>query len=110
MASTVYHINKGINASIEFKGLRAQYIWYLGGGLVAVLILFAICYICGINAYVCVAVAAGLGGFVFLYVYRLNNRYGQYGLMRKAAQRKIPKVIHCFSRKQSVDLTIITFV
>ncbi|MBN8837160.1 MAG: DUF4133 domain-containing protein [Sphingobacteriia bacterium] len=99
MSNMVYHINKGINASIEFKGLRAQYIWYLGGGLVAVLILFAVLYICGINAYICVAIAAGLGGFVFVYVYRLNNKYGQYGLMRKMAARKIPTVIHCHSRK-----------
>ena len=36
---------KGINKPLEFKGLKAQYIWYLGGGLVALLILFAIMYI-----------------------------------------------------------------
>lgn len=99
MSNTVYHINKGINASIEFKGLRAQYIWYLGGGLVVVLILFAVLYIGGVNAYVCVGIAACLGGFVFVYVYRLNNKYGQYGLSRKAASRKIPTVIQCHSRK-----------
>ena len=39
MANSVYQINKGINRSIEFKGLRAQYIWYLGGGVVALLIM-----------------------------------------------------------------------
>ena len=33
MANSVYKINKGINKPIEFKGLKAQYIWYLGGGL-----------------------------------------------------------------------------
>ncbi|HMT97439.1 MAG TPA: DUF4133 domain-containing protein, partial [Ferruginibacter sp.] len=33
MSNSVYQINKGINRSIEFKGLKAQYIWYLGGGL-----------------------------------------------------------------------------
>jgi hypothetical protein len=42
MATSVYQINKGINKPIEFKGLKAQYIWYLCGGLVALLILFAI--------------------------------------------------------------------
>ncbi|MBD0288989.1 MAG: DUF4133 domain-containing protein, partial [Flavisolibacter sp.] len=41
MATSVYQINKGINKPIEFKGFKAQYIWYLGGGLVALLILFA---------------------------------------------------------------------
>ena len=49
MSNSVYQINKGINKPIEFKGLKAQYIWYLGGGLVALLIVFAIIYICGIT-------------------------------------------------------------
>ena len=44
MSNSVYQINKGINKPIEFKGLKAQYIWYLGGGLVALLILFAISF------------------------------------------------------------------
>ena len=44
MGNSVYSVNKGINKSIEFKGLKAQYIWYLGGGVVALLILFAILY------------------------------------------------------------------
>ena len=30
MANSVYVINKGINAPITFKGLKAQYIWWLG--------------------------------------------------------------------------------
>lgn len=102
MATTVYPINKGINSSLEFRGLKAQYIWYLAGGLVAVLILFAILYISGVNAYMCIAIALVTGGGLFVYVYKLNNQYGQYGLMRKAAQRKVPKTIKCQSRKKFV--------
>ncbi|HEU4791365.1 MAG TPA: DUF4133 domain-containing protein, partial [Flavobacterium sp.] len=45
MSNSVYQINKGINQSIEFKGLKAQYIWYLGGGVVVLMILFAVMYI-----------------------------------------------------------------
>ena len=42
MASTsVYQINKGINTSIEFKGLKAQYIWYHGR---AAIVLFVVLY------------------------------------------------------------------
>ncbi len=103
MINTVYQINKGINAPIEFRGLKAQYIWWLGGGLVAVLILFAILYISGINAYGCIAVALITGGLLFMYVYRLNDKYGQYGLMRRAAGRRVPKVIHCYSRRKFTD-------
>lgn len=49
MNTSVYTINKGINKPVEFKGLKAQYIWYLGGGLIMLLILFAILYICGVT-------------------------------------------------------------
>ncbi len=99
MGNTVYHINKGINKGMEFKGLRAQYIWYLGGGLVGVLVLFAILYICGLNPYVCVGIVLIMGGGLFAYVYKLNNKYGEHGMMQKSAQKKVPKVIHCHSRK-----------
>ena len=42
MSNSVYSINKNSNKSIEFKGLKAQYIWYLGGGLVCLLILVGV--------------------------------------------------------------------
>jgi len=102
--STVYTINKGINKPIEFKGLKAQYIWYLGGGLVALLILFAILYIAGVNAFICSGFILVLGTALFVYVYRLSHTYGQYGMMKKAARRYIPKFIRCRSRKVFTNL------
>src|SRR4051812_23212639 len=47
----IYQINRGVNKPIEFKGLKAQYIGYLGGGLVVLLILFAILYLIGLSVY-----------------------------------------------------------
>lgn len=99
MAGSVYSINKGANASIEFKGLKAQYIWYLGGGLIGLLILFAILYVVGINTYVCLAMILVAGGFLFSKVYKMSNTYGEYGMMKKMAKRMLPKVIKCNSRK-----------
>jgi hypothetical protein len=96
--SSVYHINKGINKPIEFKGLKAQYIWYLGGGLVALLILFAIIYIAGLNVFVCLGIILTLGSALFMYVYKLSRTYGQYGLMKKIAKKAIPKCIKNHSR------------
>jgi hypothetical protein len=52
MSNSVYQINKGINKSIEFRGLKAKHIWYLGEGVLALLILFAILYISGINTFI----------------------------------------------------------
>lgn len=100
MANSVYQINKGINKSIEFRGLKAQYIWYLGGGLIALLVLFAIMYIIGLNTFICLAVIAVAGTFLFIYTYRLSNTYGEYGMMKKLAKRSVPKTVKSNSRKQ----------
>lgn len=99
MSASIYIINKGINKPIEFKGLKAQYIWYLGGGLLGILILFAILYICGMNTFVCLTVVLVSGGGLFVYVYRLSHTYGEHGMMKKVARRSLPKVIKARSRQ-----------
>lgn len=99
MSNSIYTINKGINKSIVFKGLKAQYIWYLGGGLVGLLILFAVLYICGVNSYVCLGFILIAGTAVVTGVYRLSNKYGEHGMMKAAAQRKLPATIKNRSRK-----------
>jgi Domain of unknown function (DUF4133) len=97
MSNSVYQINKGINKPIEFKGLKAQYIWYLGGGLVILLILFAVIYIIGVNVFICLAVIISLATTLFIYVYKLSRTYGEFGLMKKVAKKGVPKVIKSYS-------------
>lgn len=99
MANSVYKINKGINKPVEFRGLKAQYIWYLGGGLVILLILFALLYIIGLNTFFCVALIGVLGTVLFTWVYGISNKYGEHGMMKKVAKRGIPAVIKSYSRK-----------
>ena len=104
MATSVYTINKGINKPIEFKGLKAQYIWYLGGGLLALLILFAVLYICGVNTFICLGIIIISGTGLFMYVYKLSHKHGQYGMMKTIAKRSIPETIKSYSRKVFTDL------
>lgn len=99
MSNSVYPINRGINKAIEFKGLKAQYIWYLGGGLLGLLILFAILYIIGINTYFCLTLIVGLAVWLFSKVYKMSRTYGEHGLMKKIAARQLPKAIRSHSRK-----------
>lgn len=105
MSNSVYQINKGINRPIEFKGLKAQYIWYLGGGLVALMILFAVLYISGVNTYICLGIILLLGTLLFTLVYRLSNTYGVHGIMKAMARRSVPKAIKIYSRKLFFQLT-----
>lgn len=98
MANSVYQINKGINKSIEFKGLKAQYIWYFGGGVIGLLILFALMYIIGINSFICIGIILIAGTIMVMKIYRLSHTYGEHGMMKKLAGRNIPKVIKNQSR------------
>lgn len=105
MSISVYQINKGINRPIEFKGLKAQYIWYLGGGLLALLILFAILYICGVNTFFCLAIIVGSASVLFMQVFKFSRKYGEYGMMKTVARRSVPKIIKTSSRKTFTGLT-----
>ena len=106
MENSVYIINKGINRSIEFKGLKSQYIWYLGAGVMGLLIVFAILYLIGINTYVTMFIVLALGAVMVMKIYAMSNKYGEFGLMKELAKRGIPKLVRCNSRKVFRDLAV----
>jgi len=103
MKTEVYNINKGVNRAIEFRGLQAQYIGWLAGGVVGLLVLFASLYIIGVNPFVCLGIV-GVGGTVlFRQVYRMNRVYGRYGWMKRQAARKLPRRVCVRSRRLFVQ-------
>lgn len=102
--ATVYQINKGINKPIEFKGLKAQYIFYLGIGLVFLLLLFAGLYTLGVHLFFCVTLIGSLGTMLFTIFYRMSHQFGQYGMLKYIAKRKIPPYLKSSSRKVFTDL------
>lgn len=89
--NSVYQLNKGVDKPLVFRRLTAQYIWWLGGGMLCCLILFALLYLLGVSMLVCVLLVFILaGGWIWL-VYCLSERYGKYGMMKKMAASAIPK-------------------
>ena len=54
-----YPINKGIGRPVEFKGLKAQYLFIFCGGLLALFVLFVILYMVGIDQWICIGFGAG---------------------------------------------------
>jgi len=102
--STVYEINKGINRSIEFKGIKAQYIIYLAVGMVALLLLFSILYITGVNIYVCLSIILPGGGAFVFYIQRFSRKYGEHGLVKKMAAARLPLAIVSRSRNLFISL------
>lgn len=106
MANTVFQINKGINAPIVFKGLKAQYILYFVAGVLGLLILFSVLYMLAVNSYVCVGVVLGLGTALTVKLYSMSSKYGEHGLGKRLARRGIPHVVKNNSRKVFTDLKI----
>jgi len=99
MSNSVYQVNKGINKSIEFKGLKAQYIWYLGGGIAGLLIVFSAMYLIGLPSLLCVGVILIAGALLVVKVYGMSNKYGEHGLMKAMARKQVPKVIKIRGRQ-----------
>lgn len=102
--NSVYKINKGINKPIEFKGLKAQYIGYLGVGVILLLVIFAILYISAVNMFFCLGLILILGMSLFIGVYKLSDTYGQHGLLKKLARRNIPVCLRGKTRKIFIHL------
>lgn len=84
-AMAAYNINKGVDARVEFHGLRAQYLYLFAGGLLGLFLLFVAMYLAGLSAGVCIFVCGAAGAALVWGVFRLNSRYGQYGMMKLLA-------------------------
>lgn len=90
-----YHINKGIGRTVEFKGLKAQYLFLFAGGLLGLLILVMVLYMAGVNSYICLGVGIGCASLIVWQTFSLNRKYGEHGLMKIAARKRHPKYIIC---------------
>ena len=102
--ASVYEINKGINRSIEFKGIKAQYITYLAVGLVLVLLIFAILYASGVNLYICLGIIIPGAAALIAYVKHMSKNYGEHGLVKRMAARRLPASLQCRSRRPFTTL------
>ena len=92
-----YPINKGIGRPVEFKGLKAQYLFIFAGGLLAAFILFVILYMAGAGQWLCIGFGVVSASATVWLTFRLNAKYGTHGLMKAAARKRHPRFI--ISRK-----------
>ncbi|EKU88752.1 DUF4133 domain-containing protein [Bacteroides oleiciplenus] len=88
-----YPINKGIGASVEFKGLKAQYLFIFAGGLLLLFVLFVIMYMVGINQWFCIGFGVTCASVLVWQTFRLNALYGEHGLMKLGAVRSHPRYL-----------------
>ena len=105
-----YPINKGIGRPVEFKGLKAQYLFIFAGGLLALFILFVILYMVGIGQWICIGFCAVSSSILVWQTFALNARYGEHGLMKLGAARSHPRylinrrrITRLFKNKQKTE-------
>jgi len=90
-----YNINKGIGRTVEFQGLKAQYLFIFAGGLLGTLILVMVLYMAGISPHICIATGGTGSGLIVWKTFSLNKKHGQYGLMKATARKRHPKYVIC---------------
>ena len=90
---TEYPINKGIGRSVEYRGLKAQYLFIFAVGLLSMFILFVVMYVAGVPQWFCIGLTAVAAPSLVWLTFRLNAKYGQYGLMKLGAARFHPRYI-----------------
>lgn len=88
-----YPINKGIGRSVEYRGLKAQYLFIFAVGLLSMFILFVVMYVAGVPQWFCIGFTTVAAPSLVWLTFRLNAKYGQYGLMKLGAARFHPRYI-----------------
>lgn len=88
-----FPINRGIGKSVEFKGLKSQYLFIFVGGLLALFILFVIMYMVGVNQWFCIIFGLVAASVLVWQTFALNAKYGEHGLMKMQARGGHPKYI-----------------
>ena len=71
-----FEINKGVGREVEFKGLRAQYLFIFAFGLLAVFVVFVIMYTAGIGQWTCIGFGVSAATAVVWLTFSLNRRFG----------------------------------
>lgn len=94
-----YNINKGVGRTVEFKGLKAQYLFIFAGGLLGILVFVMVMYMAGVHTYLCLFLGITTSSILIWQTFSLNRKYGEHGLMKLGARKRHPRYI--ISRKSA---------
>ena len=88
-----YAIHKGVDKPAAFNGLQSQYLVIFPLGLVASFLLVVALHLCGVGPLLCFACGVTAALVVIYTTFRLNARFGRYGLMKVFASFRRPRRI-----------------
>ena len=78
-----WEINKGVGRTVEFKGLKAQYLFLLAGGLLATFIVVVVLYLLGVSQLLCLGIGVLGASLLVWQTFSMNRKYGEHGLMKR---------------------------
>ena len=88
-----YMTNKGIGKSVEFQGLKSQYLFIFAGGLLTVFIIFVVMFMAGVSQWICIGFGLVAASVLVWLTFSLNARYGEHGLMKLFARQQHPRYL-----------------
>ena len=88
-----FSINKGVGKSVEFKGLKSQYLFIFVGGLLAIFIVTVVLYMIGVSQVISIGIGVVGATLLVWQTFSLNAKYGEHGMMKHSAKSKHPKFI-----------------
>lgn len=97
-----FEINKGVGRTVEFKGLKAQYLFIFAGGLLGMFVLVAVLYMIGLNQLVCLMLGVLGATLIVWQTFSMNKKYGEHGLMKISARKNHPRYL--LNRKRTRSL------
>ena len=86
-------VEKGANKTFEFRGLAFQYIYMFAGVIIGEFFLAMMMSIAQVNWIIIFAVIALTGIPSIALVFKMNKKYGRYGLMQEHAGDLLPAKI-----------------
>ena len=82
--------------------LKSQYLFIFTGGLLALFVIFVVMYMAGIDQWVCIGFGVVSASVLVWVTFRMNSKYGEWGLMKLHALRSHPRYI--ISRRKFLRL------
>lgn len=106
-----YQIHKGVGKSVEFKGLKSQYLLIFAVGLLSIFFVVIVLFMVGVNNLFCIVFGLIATSVLVWLTFKLNRQYGEHGLIKLFANKHRPrflinrKLIHHFIKQNHAEYT-----
>ena len=82
-----YQIHKGVGKSVEFRGLKSQYLLIFAVGLLAIFFVVIVLFMVGVNNLFCIVFGLIAASVLVWLTFKLNRVYEEHGLMKLFANK-----------------------